>query len=188
MSEAEHERLSALLQAAAIDTEAAELHGELCGRLCGRAAGAEEDWLAAAIEQQPAGEALQAAEVALRELAGRTAAALEAADMSLALLLPDDAEPLEARAQALAAWCRGFLHGLGLAAAPGERLDRGDVGEIMRDFAELTKAAFTVEETAEEAESAYAELVEFVRVGAQLVHEELRTPAAPADVRGAGPH
>jgi len=47
------------------------------------------------------------------------------------------------------------------------------VGEVVRDFDELTRVGVGAGESEEENESAYTELVEFVRVGAQLVFEEL---------------
>ena len=54
----------------------------------------------------------------------------------------------------------------------------------MRDFVEITRASVDTRQDAEANESAYAELVEFVRVGVQLLFEELadarRPAAAPA--------
>ncbi len=182
MSALDYERLADLLQGVAVSVDVAERHGELCGRLCVPAPDVGQAWLADVLEAASGGDALARAEAALRELVRQTAAALEAADMSFALLLPHDSEPLEDRAQALAGWCRGFLRGLGLGGLPESRAAEGNTGEILRDFAEISKAAFTREETAEEGEAAYAELVEFVRVSVQLVFEELRATdeAAPA--------
>jgi len=50
---------------------------------------------------------------------------------------------------------------------------RGDLGEIVRDLTEITHADVDNTDTAEANESALAELVEFVRVGVQLVFDEL---------------
>ena len=58
----------------------------------------------------------------------------------------------------------------------------GEVGEIVRDFIEITHAEIDEGGTDESDENAYAELVEFVRVGVQLLFEELavaRAPSAP---------
>ena len=49
----------------------------------------------------------------------------------------------------------------------------GEVGEIVRDLTEITRVGVDDGQTTETNESAYAELVEFVRVGVQLVFEEL---------------
>jgi uncharacterized protein YgfB (UPF0149 family) len=52
----------------------------------------------------------------------------------------------------------------------------------VRDFIEISHAGVEEEASDEANEAAYAELVEFVRVGVQLLFEELgvaRAPAAP---------
>jgi uncharacterized protein len=47
------------------------------------------------------------------------------------------------------------------------------VEEVVRDFTEITHADVDGSDSEESNESAYAELVEFVRVGVQLVFDEL---------------
>jgi uncharacterized protein YgfB (UPF0149 family) len=69
-------------------------------------------------------------------------------------------------------WCTGFLYGLGTSAADPQRLP-GELGEIVRDLTEITRADVDTRDTREANESALAELVEFVRVGVQLVFDEL---------------
>jgi uncharacterized protein YgfB (UPF0149 family) len=49
----------------------------------------------------------------------------------------------------------------------------GDVGEIVRDFTEISRATGDDADVDESNEQAYAELVEFIRVAAQVVFEEL---------------
>jgi uncharacterized protein YgfB (UPF0149 family) len=88
-------------------------------------------------------------------------------------LLPDDESPLGVRADALSLWCQGFLYGLG----SGTTGDPGKVsieaGEIIRDFTEITHVGVEADEENEENEVAFAEVVEFVRVGVQLLFVEL---------------
>ncbi|MCE3284614.1 MAG: hypothetical protein K0R70_870, partial [Steroidobacteraceae bacterium] len=48
-----------------------------------------------------------------------------------------------------------------------------DVAEVLSDFAEVSRAGAVGSESAEVEESALAELVEFLRVGAQLIYDEL---------------
>ena len=88
-------------------------------------------------------------------------------------LLPDDEQPLNGRANALALWCTGFLYGLGTGPISDLRRLSGDVGEIVRDFTEISRATGDDAEGDESNEQAYAELVEFIRVAAQVVFEEL---------------
>ena len=57
-----------------------------------------------------------------------------------------------------------------------------EVREIVSDFTKFTRAAIGSGDDLEVEEGAYAELVEYVRVGAQLVYMELHPrPAAAAD-------
>src|SRR5438309_6995139 len=95
--------------------------------------------------------------------------------MEFELLLPEDEQSIDARTAALAAWCQGFLYGLGAGAIPDASELPGEVGEVVRDFLQITRAGVDAAQDEESNESAYAELVEFVRVGVQLLFEELAT-------------
>jgi len=104
--------------------------------------------------------------------------------MGFTPLLPEDAQPIDARAAALGQWCQGFLYGLGASALSDARELRGDVGEVVRDLTEITHVGVDARDSLESNEGAYAELVEFVRVGVQLLFDELeslRAPPAPPD-------
>ncbi len=150
--------------------DAAEAHGTLAGCLCAAAGYRFEDWLQ---EILPAGRASAAVAAPLHELYDATAGALIQPDMQFELLLPEDAAPLAERTQALAHWCQGFLYGLGAGSIQDASELPGEVGEIVRDFTEITRAGVEDESPDEGNENAYAELVEFVRVGVQLLFEEL---------------
>ena len=93
-------------------------------------------------------------------------------------------EPLERRTEALCLWCNGFLYGLGTAGHADPTRLPGDAGEIIRDFNQIMQAGVDESEGSEANESAYAELVEFVRVGVQIVYEQLaiqrEQPSEPA--------
>ena len=91
-------------------------------------------------------------------------------------LLPDDEEALETRTAALAEWCTGFLAGLGSVPVPTEGWP-DTVREIVADFGEIARAAVGEEDSPEDSEASYVELVEYLRAGTQLVHEELVAPS-----------
>jgi uncharacterized protein YgfB (UPF0149 family) len=150
--------------------DAAEAHGTLAGCLCAAIGYRFEDWL---LEILPEGQARPMAKETLRELYVDTAGALEGPEMEFELLLPEDEEPLDARTAALAQWCQGFLYGLGTSVVQDESGLPGDIGEIVRDLTEITHVAVDTAQSEESNESAYAELVEFVRIGVQLVFDEL---------------
>ncbi|MDM4769336.1 UPF0149 family protein [Solimonas sp. SE-A11] len=158
----------------------AEYHGTLCGALCVRA---PEDLnltrlLDAGDEEQALRPDAQA-QAELRRLCGEALRMLQDEDMGFTPLLPDDDAALAARTQALASWCEGFLYGL--ASRPGLDLKKcsEEVREVLRDFSQFTQASLGDEEDMELEEGAYTELVEYVRVGAQLVFMEFRARPLP---------
>jgi uncharacterized protein YgfB (UPF0149 family) len=159
--------------------DAAEAHGTLAGALCALVPYRLEDWLA---EILPEGVADLNADPALQTLYEATVEALSGRQMEFDLLIPGDDRPVEERTQALTAWCTGFLYGLG-SGAPDPQRPPGDLGEVVRDLTEITRADVDSSDTLEANESALAELVEFVRVGVQLVFDELE----PLRERHTGP-
>ena len=160
--------------------EPAEAHGTLAGALCATGAYRLEDWLAEILPEglQPDTAALRS----LRDVYDETCAALGGTQMQFELLLPDDEAPIGQRTDALTLWCNGFVYGLGTSGAPDPERLPGDAGEIVRDLAQIMAAGVDEREGLEANEAALAELVEFVRVGVQVVFEELgasRQPVPP---------
>jgi uncharacterized protein len=158
-----------LLTAARALVDAAEAHGTLAGALCALDAYSIEDWLA---EILPDGASAAAAPPTLGGLYTETRAALRSGGMEFDLLIPEDEAPIEERTRALSLWCNGFLYGLGTTGAADPAGLSTDAGEVVRDLTEITRAGVDVADGAEENEAALAELVEFVRVGVQLMFDE----------------
>jgi uncharacterized protein len=158
-----------VLAAAGSHADAAEAHGSLCGALCSMAPYRMQDWVN---EILPDGASLSDESAAMLErVFTETTASFGEQGMEFEPLLPDDEQPLNGRANALALWCTGFLYGLGAGQISDLEALNGDVGEIVRDFTEISRASG--EEADESNEQAYTELVEFIRVAAQVVFEEL---------------
>jgi uncharacterized protein len=180
---AQIQRLMAACRAVA---EPAEAHGTLAGALCTAGGYRLEDWLA---EILPEGADSDAAAVpGLRGLYDETRAALAGTQMQFQLLMPDDDAPIEERTEALTLWCNGFVYGLGTGGAPDPEGLPGDAGEIVRDLAQIMRAGVDEREGMEANEEALAELVEFVRVGVQVVFEELGASRQPAPPPGVSLH
>jgi len=156
--------------------DAAEAHGTLSGALCAAGGYHLDDWLG---EILPDGRPSPEAAAWLRALFDSTSNALGASDMDFQPLLPADDDGLPARTEALGEWCRGFLYGLGT--GPAGNLDGlgEETGEILRDFTAITQVGVDPEDGDESNEEAYAELVEFVRVGVQMIFERLEPLRAP---------
>lgn len=150
---------------------AAESHGCLCGALCTSAHYPIERWLE---EIVPEGEGDdEAGRQALRLLFTDTLQALRGDEMDFELLLPDDDVALEARASALSQWCQGFLYGFGTGKQIKAQQLQGNVDEVLRDLTHIGRATVELGGHDEDEEAAYAEVVEYVRVGVQLIHDEL---------------
>jgi uncharacterized protein YgfB (UPF0149 family) len=158
--------------------ELAECHGLLCGLVCRESSPSSRDYLrqleAVRLVVKPA----QALHAALAQAWASTVAQFADEDMGFTLWLPDDEEPLEERTIALARWCAGFLAGLGSAGQFAALSDEareaiGDLQEIAR--AELSAVPGDRRQNEAE-EGAYAEIVEYVRVVALMMREDLRGP------------
>jgi uncharacterized protein YgfB (UPF0149 family) len=155
----------------------AELHGGLCGMLCAGGPHAGAAWLDRCMRDcdSAATEEFRDLFVSLERDSWR---ALTGAEMEFAPLLPHGDAALEERVHALAAWCNGFVTGLGLGGLKlhGECARGSDeVVEIVQDFIEIGKADIDaeVETEVETAEFSFAQVIEFVRVGVQIVFEEI---------------
>jgi hypothetical protein len=170
--------LDETLRRAGAACDAAESHGMLCGALC---AGLDNDaaWIAHILDEASgSAEAQQACRRSLSALRDSTHALLANASLEFAPVLPDDEAGLGDRTDALGEWCQGFLFGMGLA---GGRLKPDELSEetneVLKDLGQIAQAGFEGEEDNEEDETAYTEVVEYVRVGVQLLYEELQAPA-----------
>lgn len=175
----DYPEIAGLLERLGLQHSPAGWHGLVCGALCVDDAARVDVTHLADGDAPVAGDA-QALE-SLVDLRTQAQRALHQVDAPFSPLLPADDVVLAVRTQALVQWCEGFVFSLGAR----HRLDlaacSSDVREIIHDFTEITRAECGAEVAAEEEEeNAYAELVEYVRVGAQLVYVELRRTADDA--------
>jgi len=166
--------IARVLEGAGATVDAAESHGCLCGALCTSGDYSMARWLDEIVPEdgRPTDEASARA---LQLLFTDTLSSLRGEDMRFEPLLPDDDNALEQRAAAISQWCQGFLYGFGT----GQPLKAAElpeeVDEILRDFTQIGRASVDVGDASEQEEEAYAEVVEYLRVGVQLIHDELAT-------------
>jgi len=161
-----------VLQTLNSSVAAAESHGCLCGALCTTQQYPVEAWLeelTADAEPEQGGDD----SAPLRLLFADTMRALRGDEMEFQLLLPDDDDPLVERASALSQWCQGFLYGFGTGQPVARDELTSEVEEVLRDLTHISQASVETGADAEEEEQAYAEIVEYVRAGVQLIHDEL---------------
>lgn len=184
----DYEQLRDALAAAGAVVAPAELHGGVCGALCAGGASAARRWLADCLDDERLDAAAAAVADELDELIVTSEKMLDEHDLKFAPLLPSDDAPLEEQVEALAGWSQGFLNGVGsTTAAAGRAPGEGTaLGEILHDFAEISRAGLSEDEAAGRGQPdfALAELHEYVRVSVQIVFEELggERAVAPHDV------
>ena len=173
--------LDRLLQAAAADSSAAEVHGVLCGMACAGCRGAGSVWLAHLLgENNTLSAAAQDCSDALTGMQKAILRQFNDDAMGFTLLLPADDEPLAPRARALSQWCEGFLYGVALGGIRDDAPLPNDSAEILKDFYEISHAGFASGGTQDADEAAYQEIIEYVRMCVLLIYEELcPLPANP---------
>ena len=185
MLAATYDEFERVLKDARALPEPAEAHGTLAGALCSSRDYGLIEWLREILpDDSPDEDALQSP--VLQNVYNAMVRTLVGSDSDFQPLLPDDDVPLTDRAEALSLWCQGFLYGLG----SGTTSDPGQVSvearEIIRDFTEITQVGVDAGEEDEENEVAFAEVVEFVRVGVQLLFVELAPARGQEPAPGAG--
>lgn len=94
---------------------------------------------------------------------------LDSAELRFQPLLPAEDRSLAERTSCLGAWCSGFLTGFG---AGQPSISSNECREALQMLEQIARAATDAEADQEAEESAYAELVEFVRIAVLLLREE----------------
>jgi hypothetical protein len=171
------DELDAVLRRSGSNWNAAQAHGLLTGRLAVGGPAAAPDWLLQVLEGTDERNAnRRECQKMLDSLYQETFWHLAERLSEFMPLLPDDAAGAQQRAAAMAHWCEGFLHGLVSGKHEQdlkERLATEPLSDIIRDMLQITRAVVDEESDAETNEAAYAEILEYMRVAAQLAYEEL---------------
>ncbi len=177
---------ASVLQSHSAPVDAAEGHGCLCGALCTGVDYTRERWLAELLPEDDQELSERDARI-LQLLFDETLQSLRGDEMEFVPLLPGEDDALELRATAMAEWSRGFLYGFGTGGKTTPGSIPATVEEVLRDVAQIGATAVDVGTAGEEEEAAYTEVFEYLRVGVQLVHDELtsvreiRLPAVQDD-------
>lgn len=170
----DYDQVNDALRGVPSEFNAGEFHGQLCGLLCTCDSLQLHDWLMVSFPETDTASLSPATQALFQALLDHSQEALGREEFGFQLLLPDDTAGLAARIEALANWCQGFLFGISHAGVSDIQALPGELPEIVEDILNIARAEnFELEDEAED-ESAYMELVEYVRVGVQLFHEELR--------------
>lgn len=184
-----HELLQARLQELNIEIEADALHGALAGLVCAGISLEDDEKvadLATALALETDSlfehrEMLAALQTIIRKEIAET-------DLSFQLLLPDSDEFLSLRVQSLARWAEGFVHGVVARREPWSE----DMRDVLEDIAQigllddegasevldLSSAALNDPAQANDNETDFIALNEFVRMAAIEIYRETVMPAA----------
>ncbi len=186
MSDFDYQSVTQALQRIAIPADAAEIHGAISAILCTQGEAGREHWLETVLPELPRaiaeGDALAtAATQLLNDVFNEVASELATGEFAFTLLLPDDEQDLGERVAALGHWCQGFLLGLqagGVTSANGLAVE---LAEVYQDFSEISQINSSELAADDDDEEAYAELYEYLKVGAILFYEEFQQPSPNED-------
>jgi len=170
----EWDETAAVLGGIDAPTEPAECHGVLCGLLCAPAAEPASRWVQDALGFGPE----RVPPAPLDALFRETLRQLDDESFRFELMLPPDEADLGARTMALGQWAAGFAYGIG-ASGVAESALSADAVEFLGDVEQIARAETGADESAEADEEAYAEIVEYLRMGVLLMRTGQR-PHAPA--------
>ena len=159
------------------DTDPSELHGTLGGLLCANNQANVNSWISSIFpETAQDNPSIEELRTALGKLFEATRQQLSDPLCSFDLLLPGDDYGFEQQLLALGDWCQGFLIGLNLGGVEDFNRLQGEVQEFAQDMVEIARAGVSYEfSDDEEDQQAFAQLVEYIRVGVMLVNEELNS-------------
>jgi uncharacterized protein YgfB (UPF0149 family) len=174
-----YDDVARLLHEAGVSTGASEAHGIITGVLCAPD-GARVAWQTLILGRKFKGgqETSAALSQQLAALHRSTYAHLNGVECDFAPLLPGDGHGLAEQIEGLSDWCRGYLYGLHAGGVQDAQALSGDAGEIVRDITRISEAELDTTLADEEETRALVEIVEYLRVGVQLVFEELQPPAS----------
>ncbi len=112
----------------------------------------------------------------IRELYDQVAAQLASGDLEFKPLLPDDEEVLWRRLEGLAEWAECFAFGLSLGGGFDPAKLSAEGRECLEHILDISRLSPDDEDAqGAEADEAYIELVEFLRIAVMTLYVELRT-------------
>lgn len=167
-----YDRLTEFFEQNGMLSNGAEVHGILTGMIAGGASLKGDDWLLLLSDLIHEGQSFTpSVKERLKALAADICASMRDPDLGFNLVLPSDHESLGERLTSMIGWVQSFLVGFGVNQTNLTGLSE-DVREVIDDMVEIAKLDFAVDED-EEAERAFFEVVEYLRISAMLCFNEL---------------
>ncbi len=151
-----------------------ELHGIMCGYL---SAGTVQDgiaWLRTLIPNlnDPA---TRPAAMAIFEVFTVTQHQIESMGFEFQLLLLDENEPMDRRAQSFCDWCDGYTQGIRMSGVDYNELEDDDTQDALLHITEFADMDYESLDINEEDERALTEVIEYTRMAVLHIHSDLQT-------------
>ena len=152
-----------------------EAHGIAVGLLAGDVPDRERHWAEVLYaDLDPADALAQECRACLDALLQATTEQAQDLQFGLQLYLPGEEDGDAGRSAALRDWVQGFLYGFGLAGGSVAAAQLStEAQEVLRDLYEIGQLQVSDEALDEDDQQALAEIEEYVRVAAMLVHEDM---------------
>lgn len=167
-----YDDLSRILRCSESVPDASRCHGFLCGRACAGDPRDQEPWRHFLDSRLNGDMEFDACYEQMHMFAADVRAQLNSPGFEFQLLLPDDDYPLTRRVDALRAWCEGFLNGVGLDGALDDSAFSDDCREVLEDLQLICQV--DVDQIEVDDGEALQEVIEYVRVAAVTLFEDLR--------------
>jgi hypothetical protein len=141
-------------------------------------------WLGHTLDELPdPGNVLAAEQLeVLKKIFDQTREQLSDEELSFEPLLPDESDDFSLQLLGLSQWCQGFLYGVGVSGTIAEDSLDVESRECLSDLLEISKLSHD-EETSDETEQQYLEIVEHVRVATLMLNESLNPLKASPGVQ-----
>ncbi|MGB0237392.1 MAG: UPF0149 family protein [Cycloclasticus sp.] len=155
------------------DMTVSEAHGLASGMLCVQYDADFNRWVSAIFDTEEQLNALTNDDKqSLINLFQGTLELLQADEFIFDLLLPDDDVRISDRAVAMGEWCQGFLYGVAYMGVGDDKNWSEDSRGVLRDLMEISR--LDADNTDDSDEQAFMELQEYVRMGVNVLMQELQ--------------
>ena len=160
-----------------------EAHAIAVGLLVGDVPAPEQQWAASMYaDLDPADALAQECRHCLDQLFQTTIGQAGDLGPGLQLFMPPQVLNEYDERMALRDWAQGFLYGFGLAGQANAARLSPEGQEALRDFYEIGNMEIAAQAPDEEEQQALAEIEEYVRVAAMLIHEDMHAPRPTGEV------
>lgn len=148
-----------------------QVHGLFCAFICANPDSPDNLWkkVLPHPKKHPAAQAL------LKDLHENSYHHMSQFSFEFSLFLPDDDTDINSRTESLGLWCQGFVAGLEQSGMPTQNQPPSEVADAINDLIEIAQVSYEDLTESDEEETAYFELVEYVRLAVLMIFHELKS-------------